>query len=244
MIGRLSNFSSLRRLTCFSSNLPQSSNILPPSYKNGNLEDRKEEKIVNRTCVLPGYNNNVRIYSFPELTPKIMEVPTTLNELLDKMDPLLEENKNIEEPSNNKISPLYCGPRLMTIRRKKMKKHKRRRRYDRDYHKYQKFHRQKKLKAEKKFRQQMAFLIKDMEEFNPKDFVNQTIEKAKLEWNTKLAPSGKKKYPHWSQLMSIEELYGIEKNSYIDKNYGYPGEEGKQQLDHLRKEYIKKYTKK
>uniref|UniRef100_A0A0N5C402 DUF1713 domain-containing protein n=1 Tax=Strongyloides papillosus TaxID=174720 RepID=A0A0N5C402_STREA len=246
MLKNIFNIACTRRLTYFASNLPNSTGILPPNINISNLRVPIDKPIVNedKSCVLPGYYHNVKIYSFPELNPKIVEAPTLQN-ILDKIDPSLNEDasKEIGEP-NKSISPLYCTPRIMTIRKKKMKKFKRRKRYDRDFYKYQKYHHQKKIKAERKFRQQMALLIKEMEDFNPMEYVNKTIETAKLEWSSTVAPSGKKKYPHWSQLMEVEELYGITKEKYIDKRYGYPTEEDAKKLEYMTKEYLEGYCKK
>ena len=72
---------------------------------------------------------------------------------------------------------MVAGPRMLTIRRKKMKKHKRRKRFDRDYFKYQKYHRQKKIKAEKVFRARMNELMKTLENFDPLEHVNDTIKR-------------------------------------------------------------------
>lgn len=45
----------------------------------------------------------------------------------------------IEDPSK-KQTPLIAGPRMLVIRKRKMMKHKRRKRWDRDYFRYQKIH--------------------------------------------------------------------------------------------------------
>uniref|UniRef100_A0A0K0E9R5 DUF1713 domain-containing protein n=1 Tax=Strongyloides stercoralis TaxID=6248 RepID=A0A0K0E9R5_STRER len=245
MLQRFTRIVNVRTLTYLTSSPSNNHGILPPRPFNNNLEISIEKPINenDKFSILPGYNHNVKIYSFPELNPKVVEAPTLLN-ILDKIDPSLNDDisKEIEEP-NKKISPMHCSPRLLTIRRKKMKKFKRRKRYDRDFYKYQKYHRQKKMKAEKKFRQQMALLIKDMDNFDPLEFVNKTIETAKFEWSSTVAPTGRKKYPHWSQLMKLEEIYGIEKISYIDKRYGYPTDEDAKQLEQMIDKYLKEYKK-
>lgn len=53
----------------------------------------------------------------------------------------------IEEPVDSNKGAIIAGPRMLTIRRKKMKKHKRRKRYFRDLHKYNTYHRRKKAKV-------------------------------------------------------------------------------------------------
>uniref|UniRef100_A0A7E4VQX2 Nucleolar protein 16 n=1 Tax=Panagrellus redivivus TaxID=6233 RepID=A0A7E4VQX2_PANRE len=147
------------------------------------------------------------------------------------------------DPTSSKIVPLIAGPRMLTIRRKKMKKHKRRKRFDRDYFKYQKYHRQKKLKAEKVFRVRMNEMMKTLESFDPMEHVQDTIKRAQRQWSTDLTPSGKKKYPHWSELMALEELYDVPKDDYIDKRAGLPSEEDAQKIAHLRKQYELKYSR-
>ncbi|KHJ91114.1 hypothetical protein OESDEN_09026 [Oesophagostomum dentatum] len=147
----------------------------------------------------------------------------------------------IEAPSKNPPLAIQLAPRLLTIRRKKMKKHKRRKRYDRDFFKYQKYHKEKKLKAEREFIRRMKAHLAELESFKPEQYVEETIAAAKKEWSDDLAPTGRKRYPHWSRLMSLEELYGIPKSDYIDKNAGLAGEEDAAKIKQLKTEYDNKY---
>ena len=55
------------------------------------------------------------------------------------------------------------------------------------------------------------------------------------------APSGRRRYPHWSTLMSLEELFGIEKDDHIDKRYGLPTLEERPLIDKFREDYHKSY---
>ncbi|EYC44951.1 hypothetical protein Y032_0444g1562 [Ancylostoma ceylanicum] len=64
-----------------------------------------------------------------------------------------------------------------------------------------------------------------------------TILSAKKEWSDELAPTGRKRYPHWSRLMSLEELYGIPKGDYIDKKAGLAGEEDAAKIKQLKMDY-------
>uniref|UniRef100_A0A183FCN0 39S ribosomal protein L52, mitochondrial n=1 Tax=Heligmosomoides polygyrus TaxID=6339 RepID=A0A183FCN0_HELPZ len=66
---------------------------------------------------------------------------------------------------------------------------------------------------------------------------------AKKEWSDELAPTGRKLYPHWSRLMSLEELYGLPKTDYIDKKAGLAGEEDAEKIRQLRTD-MKRFTKK
>lgn len=57
-----------------------------------------------------------------------------------------------------------------------------------------------------------------------------------------MAPTGRKKYPHWSQLMTIEELFAVDAGDHIDKRAGLPNEEDAAKLAALKAEYLKKYV--
>ncbi|KAI6184349.1 hypothetical protein M3Y97_00586700 [Aphelenchoides bicaudatus] len=126
----------------------------------------------------------------------------------------------------------------------KMKKHKRKKRYDRDFFIYQKYHAKKKAKAEAIFRQEMETMLTELRNFNPLEHVKDTIQKAKVEWKSSLAVSGRKKYPHWHELMSLEELYGIKPDIYIDKKAGRPSEEDEASLKEQREKYFKDFVRK
>lgn len=122
-----------------------------------------------------------------------------------------------------------------------MKKHKRRKRYDRDFFKYQKYHREKKLKAEREFSKRMKGHLAELEAFNPESYVEKVIAEAKKEWSDELAPTGRKLHPHWSRLMSLEELYGLPKSEYIDKRAGLPSEEDLEKIKQLKQDYENKF---
>lgn len=190
---------------------------------------------------LPALENCRRVYTFP--TPdklRIVAPPPFLQQLIEKMDP--ESMKApIEAPARTPPVVIHLAPRLLTIRRKKMKKHKRRKRYDRDFFKYQKYHKEKKLRAEREFVKRMKAHLAELESFKPEEYVEETIAAAKKEWSDELAPTGRKLYPHWSRLMSLEELYGLPKTDYIDKKAGLAGEEDAEKIRQLRTEYDNKF---
>ncbi|VDM53272.1 unnamed protein product [Angiostrongylus costaricensis] len=222
------------------------------------------------TYDFPALENGRRVYTFPTLHRGQLVLPSTfLGETVVKMDPLAEKKLNVIRPHYAEyltehyfVRALVCSivsvvryvfsvcfvyvmtqfkvpmeapphatpisiqlaPRLLTIRRKKMKKHKRRKRYDRDFFKYQKYHREKKLRS-----------------FEAEKYVEDTIATAKKEWSDELAPTGRKLYPHWSRLMSLEELYGLPKSDYIDKKAGFPSEEDMERIKKLKMEYENKF---
>ncbi|EYB82894.1 hypothetical protein Y032_0348g3182 [Ancylostoma ceylanicum] len=95
---------------------------------------------------LPSLENVRRVYTFPTLDKAPISAPAPfLQDIIEKMDPLPEKSR-IEAPPTAPPLAIQLAPRLLTIRRKKMKKHKRRKRYDRDFFKYQKYHKEKKLR--------------------------------------------------------------------------------------------------
>lgn len=79
--------------------------------------------------------------------------------------------------------------------------------------------------------------------------------RAKKEWQDEITPSGKALYPHWSRLMSLEELYGLPKSDYIDKvgfsliscdtflfqKAGLPTDEDLEKIKQLKQDYENKY---
>ncbi|TKR72119.1 hypothetical protein L596_019628 [Steinernema carpocapsae] len=198
---------------------------------------------VDRAIRLPPTLRSPQIYTFPtpERIQKIEAPAPGGIEPIEKLDPL-EQKSPVVDPSAGKKTPMIAGPRLLTIRRKKMKKHKRKQRFDRDYFKYQKYHRAKKLNSEREFRAKMKEILGELETFDPMEYVNDTIKRSKREWSQELAPTGRKLYPHWSQLVSLEELYGLETSDYIDKRAGLPNDEDREQIARQKEEYTKKYT--
>lgn len=66
--------------------------------------------------------------------------------------------------------------------------------------------------------------------------------RAEREWHEDIAPSGRKKYGHWSEVMSLEELYGLSQNDYINKRAGLiTSTEDRSKFESVRTEYFKKY---
>ncbi|VDM78536.1 unnamed protein product, partial [Strongylus vulgaris] len=186
---------------------------------------------------LPALENVRRVYTFPTLNKAPVYAPAPfLQDLIEKMDPL-PEKAPLEAPPAVTPVAIQLAPRLLTIRRKKMKKHKRRK----HFFKYQKYHKEKKLRAEREFIKRMKAHLAELESFNPEQYVEETIAAAKKEWSDELAPTGRKRYPHWSRLMSLEELYGIPKSDYIDKKAGLAGEEDAEKIKQLKAEYDNKY---
>ncbi|WKX94893.1 hypothetical protein Q1695_011841 [Nippostrongylus brasiliensis] len=226
---------------------PTSSLYIPP-YQKGPVSKDDRCDISNTEgsrpvapMSLPALENCRQVYMFPTLNRSpVVAPPPLLNQIIEKMDPLPEKAR-IEAPPAAPVVQIQLAPRLLTIRRKKMKKHKRKKRFDRDYFKYQKYHKEKKLKAERAFVKRMKAHLAELESFQPEQYVEETIAAAKKEWQDELAPTGRKLYPHWSRLMSLEELYGLPKSDYIDKKAGLAGEEDAEKIKQLKIEYDNKF---
>lgn len=189
---------------------------------------------------LPPSISNPKVYMFPTFNKKSMRMPSSaVKELLELFDPILE--KVVEDPLISSISPMYTGDRVLTIRRSKMNKHKRRKRERRDRFQLFKYHREQKAKSERLFRERMQKKLAELKTFDAEAYVRDVIARAKRDWKTELAPSGRKKYPHWSTLISLEELYDLPASDYIDKRAGIPSEEDKERIRQLKKKYYKEF---
>ncbi|CAJ0955895.1 unnamed protein product, partial [Mesorhabditis belari] len=225
---------------------PSSSLIVPPPIAPRYLPilDRSQAETIPNTSPLnriiplhcPTTNRN-QILSLPSLLKQVPKVaPSPDANQAVKVDPELNRSP-ITEPLTSRNAPMLAGPRALTIRRHKMRKHKRNKRIQRDWFKYQKYHREKKMRAEREFVKRMKGHLAELNSFNPEVYVEETISRAKREWSDELTPTGRRLYPHWSRLMSLEELYGLPNGDYIDKRAGYPSEEDKEQIRQLREKY-------
>ncbi|CAJ0585690.1 unnamed protein product, partial [Mesorhabditis spiculigera] len=195
-------------------------------------------RIIPLSCPTTAGN---RVLSLPTLIDNAPRVaPSWESHFTVKVDPELNKPE-IQEPTTSHNTPMYAGPRALTIRRHKMRKHKRNKRIQRDWFKYQKYHREKKMRAEKEFVKRMKGHLSELHAFDPEKYIEDTISRAKREWSDELAPTGRRLYPHWSRLMSLEELYGLQQSDYIDKRAGYPDEEQKEKTKELRKKYRQEF---
>uniref|UniRef100_A0A914WGG5 Uncharacterized protein n=1 Tax=Plectus sambesii TaxID=2011161 RepID=A0A914WGG5_9BILA len=164
-----------------------------------------------------------------------------LNELFGQFHPAIMPVVPIEAPSAFPTIEKLTMRRMLRVRRRKMKKHKRRKRYMRDFYKYATFHREKKAKAEKAFRYRMTDLLRELDTYDAEKYVRETIARAKVDPHEGLAWSGRKKHAHWSEVMTIEELYGLPKSDYIDKSAGYPDEEDAAEIARLKADYYRRF---
>uniref|UniRef100_A0A8R1TK42 Mitochondrial mRNA-processing protein COX24 C-terminal domain-containing protein n=1 Tax=Onchocerca volvulus TaxID=6282 RepID=A0A8R1TK42_ONCVO len=182
------------------------------------------------------------VFTFPSADRQPISVPSVfVNDLLKKFDPLPLFQIPLRLPQQSTVVEIFAGERMLKIRRHKMRKHKRRKRYDRDYFKYQKYHRQKKAKAENLFRNRMHKMLEDYKAFDPEKYIKDIIACAKQDVTKDVAPSGRRKYPHWSTLITLEELYGLPPTDYIVKKAGLAGDEDREKIRQLKKEYDEKY---
>nr|CDP97791.2 Bm6826 [Brugia malayi] len=182
------------------------------------------------------------VLTFPGANRQHISVPGILvNEVLKKFDPLPLFQIPLRLPQQSPMVEIFTGERMLKIRRHKMRKHKRRKRYDRDYFKYQKYHRQKKAKAENLFRNRMHKMLEDYKAFDPEKYIKDIIACAKQDVTKDVSPSGRRKYPHWSTLITLEELYGLPQTDYIVKEAGLADDEDRDKIRQMKKEYDEKY---
>uniref|UniRef100_A0A914MPY5 Uncharacterized protein n=1 Tax=Meloidogyne incognita TaxID=6306 RepID=A0A914MPY5_MELIC len=139
------------------------------------------------------------------------------------------------------VATTTSQPLIMKIRRHKMNKHKYLKRLKRDWWQIKKRQAQKKQRSEDLFRSRMREMLAEFERFDPLEYVKETMEKANKDWRVDVEPSGRKKFPHWSTLMSLEELYSVEKDDYIDKRFGLPSSEELPILNKLCADYHHHY---
>ncbi|EFO22506.2 hypothetical protein LOAG_05979 [Loa loa] len=217
---------------------------LPLSYQNCETAERKislNPVLQKLPWQLPSKEKEM-VFTFPGASRQHLSVPGVfVNELLKKFDPLSSFQIPLQLPQQSQMVEIFTGERMLKIRRHKMRKHKRRKRYDRDYFKYQKYHRQKKAKAENLFRNRMRKMLEDYKAFDPEKYITDIIACAKQDVTKDVSPSGRRKYPHWSTLITLEELYGLPQTDYIDKRAGLAGDEDRDKIKQMKKEYDEKY---
>ncbi|KHJ44638.1 hypothetical protein D918_05305 [Trichuris suis] len=107
--------------------------------------------------------------------------------------------------------------RMIRIRRRKIKKHWRLKRFRKRRAIYLRVHAEKKQRAEKFFLAKINTILHKGLQFNAERYVHDVIERAKWKPNEERLPNGRIKLPHWTSLVSIEELYGVKQTDYIDK---------------------------
>jgi len=132
--------------------------------------------------------------------------------------------------------------RFLRIRRRKMLKFKRLKRRKRDAFKYAKYHRAKKTKSEAAFRARVSVLFDELDSFDADKYVRETIDMSHRT-TERVSYSGKRLHPHWSTLISIEELYDLPNTDYIDKRGGLPSDEDLAEIRRLQDEYNRKYCR-
>ncbi|KAI1720258.1 hypothetical protein DdX_05642 [Ditylenchus destructor] len=193
---------------------------------------------------LPAFEKRPKLYSFPTPAKLKIEAPAYLPTLIEKMDPI-PEKPPVEDPQI-RIVPMEAHGALATrmkyVRKHKMKKHMRIKRWKKFENQYKIKQAKKKAKSEHLFRSRLWPLIQEIKDFNELEYVKDTIEKAKKDWNLLLAPSGRRRHPHWSRFCTLEEIFEHDLTDHIDKRYGFPSDEDREKIERKKAEYIKKYT--
>jgi len=95
----------------------------------------------------------------------------------------------------------------------------------------------KKQKAEREFRQRNFSLMLDAINFDAKQNVQETLKRIKWKPPENLTPEGKRIYPHWTDLTTLEKLYGIPETDYIDKKSCLASDEDWAEIEKLRQKY-------
>lgn len=132
--------------------------------------------------------------------------------------------------------------RVVVIKRKKIKKKKLIKRVRKNWHQIKKRNEAKAKADEADFREKMYVKLSDALNFSPEDHVKDIIGKVKQP-PPQVTITGKKKYPHWKDVMTIEELYGIPPSLHIDKSACIPDEEDLEQIKELKEKYEKTFRK-
>ncbi|VDP10134.1 unnamed protein product [Soboliphyme baturini] len=130
--------------------------------------------------------------------------------------------------------------RMLIIRRRKIKKHWRKKRRKRDYVQYLKWHQQQKQRKEDAFRQRMNVMLSEALGFDADAYVRAAVAKAKWRPADNHFPDGRRKFPHWTELMTVEELFQLPETDYIDKQSCLAEGEDWEAIKKLRQEYYAK----
>lgn len=157
------------------------------------------------------------------------------------------------------------GGRNLTHRRKRIKKHWRRKHFIRDIVIYKKREKKRKLAAERVFRDRLMAKIQSAEEFDAKSYVENFL--SRVDWNSatptpvsalitdgaceeakdeKSTQNSKRKTSnskHWTDVISVEQLYGIPPSTYIDKTAGVADDEEWQEIVKQRLKYDDTFRK-
>uniref|UniRef100_A0A5S6Q2D8 Uncharacterized protein n=1 Tax=Trichuris muris TaxID=70415 RepID=A0A5S6Q2D8_TRIMR len=133
--------------------------------------------------------------------------------------------------------------RMIRIRRRKIKKHWRMKRFRRRRAVYLRVHAEKKQRAEKLFLARVNTILNEGLQFKADQYVRGVIERAKWKPSEERLPSGKVKLPHWTSLISIEELYGLKQTDYIDKKSCIASPEEWSEILKLKKKYHDSFGK-
>lgn len=177
------------------------------------------------------------IYTFPEIISinSVIQAPSSLNFAVEKLDPEKSIDKSIKAPSISRPW-MHAVRSMIIIKRWRIKKKKLIKRIRKNWHQIKKRNEAMEKKLEEEFRFKAQSMLADAINFDPEAHVKDIISKAKWE-PPKTTITGKKIYPHWTTLMTVEELYGVPKSSHIDKSALLPDEEDLEKLRELKKKY-------
>lgn len=210
-------------------------------FFNTGLENNNKFPL-NPTVVLPSQtiSENLKI-TLPSFYNTKMLAPSSskLQEIFQ--DPLPILNTFIELPPTPQTAPeMYVSGVLLKRKRRIRMYHRRRRRKD-NWVEFAKRHKKKKDAAEKRFRDRVNVLLAEAKAFDPRDYVARIVAKSRKDESIKIKYDYENYYrsslSHWTENISVEDLYGLKKTDYIDKKSGLPSAEELEEIKKLRKLY-------
>lgn len=159
------------------------------------------------------------IFELP-LTNKIIESPNQINNKI--IEDVLDINKSIDLPTNDKISDnIKHAARLIVIRKRKMRKHKLRKLRKKMKFVWAKAKQRREWKKEKRFLNSLLNQIKAAQKFSAEEYVDEMISKATESPPPKYYKS--RRMPTWLILEILEK----EKQKNLDRKYKFWEECGK-----------------
>jgi len=136
--------------------------------------------------------------------------------------------------------------RMLTVRRLKMKKHLRRKRLRKIKVHLMQYREMVKARDERVFRVRCQQMVDEAAAFNAESYVRDVLARAARvqHTTTSLTPAVDAltdRPRHWTDVMSVEEMYLVPYTHYIDKRTGYASPEDAVEIEKLRRKYTTVY---
>lgn len=149
-------------------------------------------------------------------------------------------------PESPNQAPEMRAERGLLERHARMKRHHRMKRFKRDLTLYKRRHKRRKQAAEKRFQDKIADIIAEANAFSPESYVDSILRVAHKKRPQRIVYEYdyyQSKVPHWTEVMTIEQLYGVPASDRIDKNTGFASEEELEEIKNRRNEYEETFKK-